>query len=289
MNKSSVLTTMLLLAFYWANPTQAATHNFQQRIYQDLKLDYLAQEYYHSNLNLFRDGVPSSYIKEDYNNALPLLTSDIERLPTNDFISYPVFAKAMLGFEKIKNARRLSDETLLTIVDFDIHSRQRRFFVLDIERSKVLFSTWTSHASKSDPENKGIPTIFSNVSKSNTSSVGFMLSSNSYYGQWGYSMRLIGLDTKLNSSVLSRAVVIHQSGAMDLQTVRWGNPATSMGCLMLPYYDSGRFYAMEDKPINELVIDTFKQQPSVIFVHTSAIDVNTNRPYLDQSDWLQEN
>jgi hypothetical protein len=289
MKKWSVLFFTFLTVLGWIQPTLAATHNFQRRIYQDLRLDYQAQEYYHSNINLYRDGIPSSYIKEDYNNALPLDSSELEQLPTNDFISYSVFNKALRGFAKIKAARKLSDETLLTIVDFDLHARQRRFFVIDIERRKVLFATWTSHATNSDPDSTGIPTIFSNVPKSLTSSIGFMLTSNSYYGQWGYSMRLIGLDPKLNSSVLSRAVVIHQNGGIDLQTIKWGNPATSWGCLMLSFYDSGRFYGLEDKPINELVIDTFIQQPSVIFVHSSAIDSKTNRPYLEDSDWLKDN
>jgi hypothetical protein len=265
----------------------AASQNFNYRIYQDLKDDYLMQEFYHDSLNMFRDGIPSSYIKDDYNNALPLQSHELKRMPDLGFISYEVFEKAVRGFRKILASRNLNDQTLLTIVDFDKHSRKRRFFVLDFERRKVLFASWTAHAENSDPEDKGIPTLFSNVPRTQMSSVGFMLTGNTYYGQWGYSMRLIGLDPVLNSNVLSRAVVIHQDMSLDARYLAWANAGTSWGCITLPYYDSGRFYGLEDKPLNEIIIDTFSKRPSVLFVHTTAINPQTQKPYLDQSIWLK--
>ena len=59
----------------------------------------------------------------------------------------------------------------------------------------------------------------------------------------------------------------------------------SLGCLSLPYYESGKFYGREDQPLSKLIIDTVKNK-SVIFVSTSAVDLAKKSLYLKSNSLL---
>ena len=52
-------------------------------------------------------------------------------------------------------------------------------------------------------------TKFSNTNDSHQSSLGLMRTGETYYGSYGYSLRLDGLEDGYNDAVRSRAIVIH--------------------------------------------------------------------------------
>lgn len=219
--------------------------------------------------------------KEDaINNARPLTQNQIKKLPEAYFLERKPFFLAMAGRERLIKAGKIKNHPILAVVDFSRNAKNRRLFVMDIERGEVLINTYTSHAYASDKNADGFPETFSNISGSEKTSVGFMSSDVTYYGNYGYSLRLRGHDPKLNSNVLSRAVVVHGFGGMDVQQASSGYVSTSQGCLMLSTNESGRFWGMEDKSMLQIVIEILKPG-SLIFNYTDEDD-------LKLSDWIKE-
>lgn len=150
---------------------------------------------------------------------------------------------------------------------------------MDLQKGEVLVNTYTSHAYSTDRDGDGYADNFSNVSGSEKSSVGFMSSDVTYYGSYGYFLRLRGHDPKLNSNVMTRAVVVHGYGGMDVNQASWGSIATSQGCLMFSTNESGRFWGMEDMSMLQIVIGILKPG-SLIFSYTDQDD-------LKLSEWIK--
>ena len=65
-----------------------------------------------------------------------------------------------------------------------------------------------SHGRGSDSDHDGYATRFTNIPDSQTTSIGFFKTAESYTGNNGYSLRLDGLSST-NSNARSRAIVIH--------------------------------------------------------------------------------
>ena len=66
---------------------------------------------------------------------------------------------------------------------------------------------------------------FSDVEGSKMSSIGAFISTDTYYGQWGYSLKLKGLD-KQNQHAEERTIVFHSEKKMK---TKW-----SWGCFSVP-------------------------------------------------------
>jgi hypothetical protein len=177
---------------------------------------------------------------------------------------------------------------VLTIVDFGLKTEAKRFLVLDLQAERVLFQTWVHHGRKSDQDSDRFAERFSNTVDSNQSSVGFVLASdNPYEGMWGYSLRFHGIDGTLNSNVHQRAMVLHPWPTIHPREMAKLNAAeqSSLGCLSLPYYESGKFYGKDDQPLSKLIIDTIKRR-SVIFISSPQVDLEKKSLYLKSTDLL---
>lgn len=254
-------------------------------LYRRIKDDFESRpEFFNSSINNFRDGVISPFIHEMFrddarNNAIPLTPIQLSKLPDAYFLEKKPFYLAMAGRERLLKAGKIKNHPILAVVDFSRHGRNRRMFIMDIQKGEVLINTYTSHAYATDSDRDGYADTFSNVSGSEKTSVGFMSSDVTYYGNYGYSMRMRGLDPKLNSNVLARAVVVHGYGGMDAQQASWGNVSASQGCLMFSTNESGRFWGLEDKSMLQLVIEALKPG-SLIFSYTEEDD-------LKLSDWIK--
>ena len=83
-----------------------------------------------------------------------------------------------------------------------------------------------AHGSGSDTNHDGVATVFSNTSGSHMSSLGFMLTAETYSGTHGESLRLDGLEAR-NSKVRSRAIVVHSASYVDPGLSKMGR---SQGC-----------------------------------------------------------
>jgi hypothetical protein len=84
-------------------------------------------------------------------------------------------------------------------------------------------------------------TSFSNLSSSNKSSLGFMVTSNTYSGKAGYSMRFEGVEPGINDKVRSRDIVLHGSWFVNESMVSMrGMIGKSLGCPAVPMADHRR-------------------------------------------------
>lgn len=140
----------------------------------------------------------------------------------------PLGAEALAALDS--HDRRIVRRDRIGLVDFSLHSGERRFLIVNVESGAIEHEWHTSHGRGSDPANTGMVQRFSNIEGSNASSRGAYLTANEYYGKHGRSRRLIGLDPE-NDRALERAIVLHGadyvSPAMASDTGRVGR---SLGC-----------------------------------------------------------
>jgi hypothetical protein len=140
-------------------------------------------------------------------------------------------AKALtLALEGFDSRRKgLRNINYLTVIDYTQHSKNRRFYLIDM-RSGAVTASVVAHGSGSDPGHDGYAEKFSNVSGSNATSLGFFTTAQTYEGSNGYSLVLNGLSST-NSNAASRAVVIHGAAYVKDGNAKQGR---SWGCPALP-------------------------------------------------------
>jgi len=176
-------------------------------------------------------------------------------------LDHDVFERGLYAFD----AAWFDGETetfVYGLIDFSMPSDQRRFFIVDLLTGDMLFDEYVAHGEGSqDPNDIRMANDFSNVSGSHMSSLGMMRAAETYYGSWGYSLRLDGLDGSYNDAVRPRAIVIHPSDYSTASFVNtygytgrsWGCPAVdpaisadlidtiSYGALVLTYAETNGF------------------------------------------------
>ncbi len=133
------------------------------------------------------------------------------------------YEKAILYYDT--NFERIPNKRYLSVIDFASHSKNRRFFIMDMEGGEMT-SYPIAHGKKSDPNDDGRATLFSNVNGSNMSSVGYYLTGETYIGGNGRSLRLDGLSST-NSNARERLVVIHGAAYVSDGRPKQG---MSLGC-----------------------------------------------------------
>lgn len=143
-------------------------------------------------------------------------------------ISYSIFEKALTGYDKIPK----KNKDIIAIIDYTKPATEKRFYVLDLKNRKILYETLVSHG-----KNSGInQTIaFSNIPNSYQSTLGFFLTDTTYSGEFGYSLRLIGLEPGINSNTEKRKIVIHGAEYVSYDFIKKnGFLGRTLGCPALP-------------------------------------------------------
>lgn len=144
-----------------------------------------------------------------------------------------VFFYACKGYQYLLNQNRLNKTSLLTICDYTQSSTRKRLYVIDMEKGEILYNTYVSHGKNSGSE---FATSFSNKSESHKSSLGFMVTGETYRGKAGYSMYFQGVEFGINSNVRSRAIVMHGSDYVNEKRADEGTAmGRSYGCPAVPY------------------------------------------------------
>lgn len=141
-----------------------------------------------------------------------------------------LYEKAVLFYDK--NRGILTNERWLGIIDFSLHSRERRFAVIDMNGGPVRKMV-VSHGSGSDTNDDGVATRFSNVRDSHMSSLGFYAVAEVYTGSHGRSLKLDGLSST-NSNARRRSIVIHEANYVNVGASRQGR---SQGCPAIDHDD----------------------------------------------------
>ena len=159
-------------------------------------------------------------------------------------LSQQAFDWALKGYRKLLQQGRIRNSQYLTICDFSQSSRQKRFYLIDLENEKLILNTYVAHGRNTGGE---YASRFSNKPSSHQSSLGFYLTDRTYYGEHGLSLRLSGMETGINSNASMRRIVIHGADYAEPTHIRsMGYLGRSYGCPALPRQQS------------KLVINTIK-------------------------------
>lgn len=142
-------------------------------------------------------------------------------------LNLSIFEKALEGKRKhCKYTRYIS------IIDFREPSTSKRFYLIDLQKRKLLYQTYVAHG-KNSGEN--FATKFSNKEDSHMSSLGFYKTGETYYGKHGYSLRLHGLEEGINDNAYKRAIVLHGADYVSEDFInQHGRLGRSHGCPALP-------------------------------------------------------
>ena len=178
-------------------------------------------------------------------------------------IDYSIFQKAYLGYVQITN----KNPGVLIIIDYSKPSNEERFYVLDLNKKKLVYSTRVAHSKNSGLE---IPLQFSDDPNSYQSSLGFFVTLGEYNGAYGYSLRLKGLEENINANAEDRAIVIHGGNIVEDDYIkRYGFAGRSLGCPVLPY------------SLAREIID-FIKHGRVLFIY------GNDEEYIDNSTYLSK-
>src|SRR6185295_6645916 len=101
---------------------------------------------------------------------------------------------------------KLTNDTIISIVDFSLSSCKKRLFVIDIKNYKVLYNTYVAHGRNSGDE---YAKEFSNDPESFKSSLGFYVTKDTYRDEHGFSLHLEGEEKGINDNAYSRSIVMH--------------------------------------------------------------------------------
>jgi hypothetical protein len=148
-------------------------------------------------------------------------------------LRYDIFRKAMIGHGRIGFKRT----DIITIVDYTRPSAEKRLFVIDLKTPRILYHTHVTHGL-----NSGFihARNFSNELGSKQSSLGFFKTAETYFGKYGYSLRLDGLEKGINDLARKRDIVVHGAPyANPANIAKYGYLGTSWGCPALPEETTG--------------------------------------------------
>jgi hypothetical protein len=172
-------------------------------------------------------------------NTVGIVRKDSASIPNNDAenvyallglevkgLAKDVFLKAWNGFEKL-NSSGLVKKPVLAIADMSQRSCNKRLYIIDMVKRKLLVNTLVAHGKNSGD---AVATRFSNISESLQTSLGFYITGDTYQGNNGYSMRLQGLEKGFNDLAESRAIVMHGAPYVNESIAKSGRIGRSWGC-----------------------------------------------------------
>ncbi|MEO8602551.1 MAG: murein L,D-transpeptidase catalytic domain family protein [bacterium] len=116
----------------------------------------------------------------------------------------------------------------LTVIDYSLPSTEKRLWVIDLQRSRILFNELVAHGLNTGDT---LAASFSNRVGSKQSSLGLFRTDETYFGRHGISLRLSGLEPGVNDQARDRAIVMHGANYVSRQhIVTWGKLGRSWGC-----------------------------------------------------------
>ncbi|MDO4881212.1 MAG: murein L,D-transpeptidase catalytic domain family protein [Capnocytophaga sp.] len=187
-------------------------------------------------------------------------------------LNYEAFRYAYIGYQNLKLQNKINEKEIFSIIDFTKNCNEKRFYTIDLEQKQILFFTYVAHGKKSgDKESSS----FSDVDKSNKSSLGFYITGVTYNGSKGFSLRLHGDEKGYNSNICKRGVVIHTANYVDEDYIKKnGRLGRSLGCPVLP------------ENIYKAVIEVIKDK-TMIFAYYSDKKYLASSKYLNLSKAMQ--
>lgn len=175
------------------------------------------------------------------------------------------FTYALTGYNKLEAEKKI-ENNLLTIVDFSLPSTEKRMWILDMDKNKVIYHTYVSHGKNTGGN---MATNFSNTPNSLQSSLGFYVTAETYYGKNGLSLFIDGMEKEFNSKARERYVVIHGADYAKEESIkRLGRLGRSYGCPAVP------------TEVSKEIINTIKGG-SALFIYHNSDNYIANSTYLN--------
>jgi hypothetical protein len=180
-------------------------------------------------------------------------------------LSKEAFDYALKGYEKLVAEGAVTRDQYLTIVDFSQSGRKKRFYLIDVKNGELLINTFVSHG-----KNSGLDMAqkFSNKPNSEQSSLGFYITSATYTGKHGLSLRLQGQEEGFNDNAMARGIVVHGAAYVNSGRVNSDFMGRSQGCPALPENEYAK------------VINLIKDG-SVMFLYHPSQEYIQNSPLLN--------
>jgi hypothetical protein len=164
--------------------------------------------------------------------AKPLAGNNLQRkkaslLAHNPTMNKKALTLAVRAYEHLREAHK-DPQRLLTFINYAKPSFKKRLWVINMNTASVIYNARVAQG-----KNTGLVYAkhFSNKPRSLESSLGVFLTGNTYFGEHGKSLRLIGLEKQFNSNVYRRAVVMHSAWYVNKSFVKkYGRTGRSWGC-----------------------------------------------------------
>lgn len=178
-----------------------------------------------------------------------------------------VFTQAWKGYQALAKQGIIKNQ-LLVIADLHQPSANKRLWIIDIAMQQLVKHTLVAHGRNSGLVNA---TRFSNQPESLQSSIGFFVTSHTYTGSNGYSLRLIGMEKGINDKAMERAIVMHGAAYVSESMARQnGRIGRSWGCPAVPMAE------------HRQIIDLIKGG-SCLFIYAPQQEYASQSPVLQQA------
>ncbi|MCE7041734.1 murein L,D-transpeptidase catalytic domain family protein [Dyadobacter sp. CY312] len=152
-------------------------------------------------------------------------------------LSQSAFHTAWFGFQKMN-----LHNPIMAIADFSQSSRNKRLYVIDVIKKKILMHTYVAHGRNSGEE---YAKKFSNNNESFQSSLGFYRTLGTYVGKHGLSLKLEGVEKGINDRAFERAIVMHGADYVSESFIKnTGRLGRSQGCPAVSVADSKKLINM---------------------------------------------
>lgn len=176
-----------------------------------------------SRRDVLQTGVAAGLIS----SAGPVFASVIPNQPR---INPGLLQRARAALEAKRPYLQYTD--VMAIADYSQPSRDERFYLLHTA-SGMVTAYQVAHGKGSDPFHSGYLNYFSNSPGSEASSAGAYVTGDVYYGKYGRSLRLKGLDYS-NSNAEARSIVVHCASYAEPEVAeQFGKLGRSEGCFTL--------------------------------------------------------
>lgn len=120
---------------------------------------------------------------------------------------------------------------ILAIVDYTRPSATPRLWVINLQTDRIIDQVLVAHG-----KNSGGFTgqYYSNNPNSYQSSIGTIVTGNDYYGSYGHTLYLYGLEQGINNNMAARHIVLHSQWYVTPAVAReHGEVGKSHGCLVV--------------------------------------------------------
>ena len=175
------------------------------------------------------------------------------------------YSYALQGFEHLQDEGAVSNDSVLTVIDFSLPSYKKRLFVIDLNSGELLFNTYVSHGRNSGTD---MAKRFSNRYNSYQSSPGFYITGKTYYGEHGFSLRLDGKEKGINDNAFVRKIVMHPADYVSNYSIKAkGYLGRSLGCPAIP------------NAVHKPLINTIKDG-SCLFIYSPDSNYITRSPLI---------